>query len=276
MRAEVRRQAQAGYAFVKLYTRLPPALVAAGIDEAHACGLRVIGDLARTSWLEAARAGIDFLAHALPRHPSLLPRAARAGYVADVRAGRPDMLWRWFELVDLEGPEVSETLAALREHGVGVDPTLVCLEALLFGGERAPGDPAAARAESTGRERWEPRRRLVWSRILGLVARLSAAGVTLLAGTDTPRPHVPPGASLHRELALLVAAGHRPAEALSCASGRSAEALGLAGDAGYVRAGRRADLVLVDGDPLATIDDTTRIEWVMQDGVVYGRSGASP
>lgn len=241
VRAAVRRQAAAGVALIKLYVRLPPDLVRAAVAEAHRCGLPVLGDLALTSWTDAARAGIDFLSHAMPRHPSLLPKDQRDTYLRDLAERRVDPLRRWFELVDLDSPELREMISALRDHTVGVDPTLVCVEAAL-GGRDAPG------------------KRAVWPKVLGLVSRMREAGVTLLGGTDAPRPGIGAGESLHRELGLLKDAGFSTAEVLTIATARNAAALGLDGQSGTLAPGRRADLVVLGADPLVRLANLGAIE----------------
>jgi hypothetical protein len=80
VREEVAWQAQAGVDFIKVYQDLPPPLVRAAIDEAHRRGIRVIGHVQATTWTEAARMGIDFIAHAAPWASEYLPAAARAAY----------------------------------------------------------------------------------------------------------------------------------------------------------------------------------------------------
>ena len=98
-----------------------------------------------------------------------------------------------------------------------------------------------------------------------LVKGLSDARVRLLAGTDTPVPCAVPGFSLHDELKDLVAAGLTPYEALKTATVNVAEFLQRA-DAGTVAAGKRADLVLLDANPLVDIANTSRISGVMVGG----------
>ncbi|TDD50700.1 amidohydrolase [Kribbella antibiotica] len=92
---------------------------------------------------------------------------------------------------------------------------------------------------------------------------LHRAGVPVLAGTDAPNPGLVFGASLHRELQHLVAAGLTPAEAITAATAAPAEVFGLS-DRGRLTLGARADLLLVDGDPLTDITATQRIQntWV--------------
>ena len=105
---------------------------------------------------------------------------------------------------------------------------------------------------------------------LWLTAALHRAGVRLLAGTDAGALYSYPGFSLHDELELLVEAGLSPAEALNAATGGAAEYLELA-DAGAIAAGARADLVLLDGDPLESIGNTRRIQAVVLDGRLLDR-----
>ncbi|KAA9377655.1 amidohydrolase family protein [Microbispora cellulosiformans] len=100
---------------------------------------------------------------------------------------------------------------------------------------------------------------------------LLESGLRLLAGTDVPNPGLVFGASLHRELWHLVEAGLAPAEALTAATSAPAGVFGLA-DRGEIAVGRRADLVLVDGDPAADITATERIRdvWVLGRRVDHG------
>lgn len=97
------------------------------------------------------------------------------------------------------------------------------------------------------------------------VRLLHEAGVPILAGTDAMNPGTAYGASLHRELELLVEAGLTPAEALAAATSVTAETFGLT-DRGFIREGMRADLLLVEGDPVSDILATRRILGVWKDG----------
>jgi imidazolonepropionase-like amidohydrolase len=98
------------------------------------------------------------------------------------------------------------------------------------------------------------------------IRQLARHGVPILAGTDAPVPGQTYGASLHGELALLVAAGLTPIEALVAATSAPARAFGLS-DRGRISPGLRADLVLVDGDPTMDIRATRRIVSVWKRGM---------
>jgi imidazolonepropionase-like amidohydrolase len=102
------------------------------------------------------------------------------------------------------------------------------------------------------------------------VKTLQKAGVRILAGTDCGNPGTAHGASLHGELALLVAAGLSPVEALTAATSETALAFGLR-DRGSIATNLRADLILIDGDPTADITVTRKIERVWKQGRAIDR-----
>ena len=104
------------------------------------------------------------------------------------------------------------------------------------------------------------------------VRRLRAAGVTILAGSD-PQTGVFPGPALHRELGYLTEAGLTPAEAIRAATLDAARFLadGREPDFGAVEVGKRADLLLVDGDPTQDLTALSRIKLLIQDGVAIDR-----
>jgi imidazolonepropionase-like amidohydrolase len=103
------------------------------------------------------------------------------------------------------------------------------------------------------------------------IHRLHAGGVTMLAGSDAPNPNTAHGASLHEELEQLVRAGLSPQQALAAATSGPARAFGL-DDRGRIAPGSRADLVLVDGDPLADITATRAIATIWKNGHMVDRA----
>jgi imidazolonepropionase-like amidohydrolase len=101
---------------------------------------------------------------------------------------------------------------------------------------------------------------------LALVGQMHAAGVPIGAGTDTPIGVSLPGDSLHTELQRLVEAGLTPLEAIEAATIRPAEFFSLENEMGTIEVGRRADLVLLDANPLENIVNTRSIAAVVTRG----------
>ena len=104
---------------------------------------------------------------------------------------------------------------------------------------------------------------------------LHAAGIPILAGTDAPNPETAHGASLHEELQILVEAGFTPEEALHAATALPDRIFHLS-DRGHVRAGDRADLLLVSGDPTTNIADTLSIDRIWKNGYSVDRTPPAP
>jgi imidazolonepropionase-like amidohydrolase len=103
------------------------------------------------------------------------------------------------------------------------------------------------------------------------IRQLNAAGVPILAGTDSPNPGTVHGASMHREMEMLVHAGLTPLEALIAATSAPAKAFHL-NDRGEIAPGKRADLLLVRGDPTVDITATRDIVHVWKLGVEDDRA----
>ncbi len=169
----------------------------------------------------------------------------------------------------------AEAVELIRQHGAFVTPTLTVLESAsgsLGGAELAADDrlaPYLSANERSGLETGFPAGVFSASALdngMASVAALHQAGVRLLAGTDAPNPGTAHGASLHRELVLLVRAGLSPVEALAAATSGPADAFGL-DDRGRIRAGLRADLLLVRGDPTSDVTATRDIVAVWKLGV---------
>ena len=113
--------------------------------------------------------------------------------------------------------------------------------------------------------------RLVYATMLRLARLLDEAGVPMLAGSDAcGAAWEVPGASLHQEFDELARTGLTPLRILQMTTSDAARFLG-AGDFGSVRAGQRADLVLLDADPLESAGNLHRVRAVVRDGRLYDR-----
>ncbi|WP_428950551.1 amidohydrolase family protein [Streptomyces sp. cg35] len=173
----------------------------------------------------------------------------------------------------MDGPHSDEIITLIRDSGTFVVPCVV-LNASMMGitGDRLADDPRVA---SRLDEAWIKTLRSSFNHypqgriddVLASVRALHEAGVDILAGTDVSMPMpflggLAHGASLHHELQYLVQAGLTPAQALRAATATTARRFKL-DDRGRIAEGLRADLLLVDGDPTTTIDDTlnTRAVW---------------
>lgn len=278
----VRRQVEAGAGVIKVYTRLPASTIAAVVREARARGVPVAAHLGRTTAVQAAVAGVSSIEHlsgiadAASEDPARLVRAHE-----DFLAGWTAFELEWLRLRQDALDQVARTLA---DRGVTLVPTLALHEAFSrLADDGLARDPALADvppdvvarwapSDLMGRAHWTPRTLAQFRQVLPLLQRFVSGYVRLggrvAAGTDTAQQFVVPGASLHRELELYVAGGLTPAQALRSATADAAALLGIAEHAGTVDAGKDADLVLVDGDPLADIRATRRIVHVVRLGVV--------
>ena len=282
VRAEVDWQASAGVDFIKVYQDMPPELVRVAIEEAHRRGIRVIGHVQATTWTEAARMGIDLICHAAPWSTAYLPAAAQRDY-------HPDMYGRvyWLDHLDLDAPPVREMISTLAEHHVSVDPTLMAFRTKFWGDDPrytdnpdrgvAPPKLWAGFARRSNTVDWTPEQyraaRAQWPKLLALVKRMYEGGILLTAGTDTPFPWIIPGVAFHEELRLLVSAGIPVPEVLRMATINGARALRKDAEIGTIEPGKRADLVVLDANPLADIANTAHIVMVVQSGKIRRTMG---
>lgn len=234
-----------GGAFAHPIPTLGVDVVRALVDAAHARGARAVVHVSSQREATAAiEAGADGLAHVFfdgEATPELVRlAAARRIFVADT-------------LVVIEG------ICGERPRTLADDPELAP--------HLAPEDVRALRTTWPKRQAWPEACAPVGRSVLAL----HRAGVPILASTDAPNPGTVHGASLHEELELLTRAGLAPTAALAAATSAPADAFGLA-DRGRIAVGKRADLLLVRGDPTAAITATRAIEAVWRGGARVDRA----
>jgi imidazolonepropionase-like amidohydrolase len=100
---------------------------------------------------------------------------------------------------------------------------------------------------------------------------MHAVGIPMMAGTDSTAPNLVPGFALHDSIADLVRAGFTPMEALQAATSKPAEFLNRSNEQGTIASGQRADLVLLDANPLEDIHNTQKIHAVILKGKYLDR-----
>jgi imidazolonepropionase-like amidohydrolase len=271
----VDRYADLGAAQIKVYSSLDTALVKVIVERAHARGLRVSGHIPNgMSAAQAVASGFDEIQHA-----NMLLLNFIAGDSVDTRTPeRFRAVGRHGAEVDIEADSVRAFVAMLAAKGIEVDPTLATFEDMFLGRPRAmaPGDaimaprlPAQVRRGLLAGGLPTPgdldqKHRAAYATMLRLVKALHDAGVPLLAGTDCTA-----GFCLHRELELYSEAGIPNADVLRIATLGAATAAGQADRLGTIAPGKLADLVLVEGNPVADIRAIRRIALVVKDGILY-------
>ena len=278
-RRAVDQRAVAGVDYLKIYTKITPALLRPLLDEAKTLRLPVAAHLGKTDALTAARAGVVSIEHmagvvqAAAGNPAHYLRAHDlflAGWTAEEQG--------W---AALDSVAVARTARALAGTPVAIVPTLILHEMLSRldnpilltrpGMEDVPDGAASVRgvASLLRRTGWRPRdfdafRR---SRVRQdqFVREFTRAGGTIATGSDAANQLLIPGFSLHEEMALLVAAGLTPIEAITAATRRGGQLLS-ADSLGLVTPGKVADLVVLNANPLQNIAATRNIAWVMSRG----------
>jgi imidazolonepropionase-like amidohydrolase len=157
---------------------------------------------------------------------------------------------------------LNEQLSRLLEPDLHRDPLLQYVPRAQFGWWDAPYG-VGKWTEAHAAEHWH-----ILAQKKALIDALAKADGRVVAGSATPNPYVIPGASLHRELELLVEAGLTPMQALRAATQVAAELLGQEAHLGTLAEGKVADLVILDGNPLADIRQIRHVEVVLRDGQI--------
>jgi imidazolonepropionase-like amidohydrolase len=290
--------ADQGVDFIKVYNWVPEDSLRVVIETAHARGLRVTGHVPRTiTMTRAIELGMDCLEHIRVTGREMLPLDEAAPLDALPVARRETLLWQRFAL---ESEPFERLVQRLADSGVYLDATLLVDASLCLDGREIDLDnPANADVPPEVRDSFiqapvpaifelsQVERALArdgFRRRQRFVAMCHAAGVRLLAGTDCyGLGKLLPGLGLQNELALLVDAGLTPLAAIQAATITAAEALGQP-DLGVLEPGKLADVVVLEGDPLADIQNARRTRLVVKNGQVHevaalrshGLAGATP
>ena len=257
-RQVVRDELAEGYDMVKVYSNLSLDTFTAIVDEARQRGVKVVGHIP---------------GRGTPIDPYFQPGYTMVAHAEEFA----------FRAADSSDAEVARMVALARANGTGLMTTLTVDQRIL----EQTVDPTTLHTRPevrfvhpVSRRFWyegnpyvgrnSPERIAQLQQIIAfndkLVRAFVAAGLPVLAGTDSLVPGVVAGSALHDELAALVAAGLTPYQALDAATRAPATWIGVADDRGTLEVGKRADLLLLDASPLADITSTQRIAGVVASG----------
>jgi len=264
-----------GYPQIKIYNSFPKEILRDTVAYAHSRDLRVSGHIpVFLRAQDALDAGYDEIQHINQVLLNFLvddttdTRTLERFYLPAKRVA--DM--------NFDSKPVQDFIARLARDQIAIDPTLATFDfirhrpgqmskvfaavathlppdvqrGLTVAEFDIPDDAAAARYEKS------------YEKMVDFVGRMYRAGVPILAGTDGL-----PGFTLQRELELYVQAGMTPAQALQVATWNGAKYSRTLPDRGSIDVGKRADLILVEGDPTANIADIRNVALVIKNGTAY-------
>jgi imidazolonepropionase-like amidohydrolase len=270
--------AEEGVTNYKAYMHITPQELKAAIDAAHKRGLKITGHLCSVGFTKAAELGIDDLEHGLVVDTEFAPDR-KEGVCPSQRGPMTAMA----KSLDVDGPQVQAMIHTLVEHHVAVTSTLAVFES--FTPNRPPLEREQGAKNEMAAEAWsdfattraeiaERGESSIWPALLKKEMQFERsfvkAGGLLLAGCDpTGYGGILPGFGDARGMELLVEAGFTPVEAIHIATQNGATYLGQQDYVGSVAEGRAADLVVLDGNPAAKIEDVEKVETVFKDGVGY-------
>jgi len=261
-----------GYPHIKIYSSFPKDIVKDIVDYSHSKGLTIGGHVpAFMSSEEAIEAGFDEI-----NHINLLLLHLVSNEKTDSRTlDRFYLAAEKFADLDLNSHQVQHLIALLKDKHVTVDPTLAGFDFLKQrdGELSAPFvsiidhlPPDTQREFRVGtmqipNEETAQRYRKSYEKMVEFTGLLHREGIPIVAGTDTFA-----GFGLHSELALYVKAGLTPSQAIKVATFDAAKRLGTLSQFGSIEEGKRAELILVKGQPTQSIEDLRRITLVVSQG----------
>lgn len=281
--AQISSQKTMGVDFIKLYTGLDETLLEAAIKSAHHHNMKAVAHLENIPWNRAAQLGLDGVVHAMPISPELLTGSSKEKYLNERRPGAFSF-FEWYEAIDFNTPLFKQFIQTLKQQGTSIDPTLIVFHNTFWGDQaEVIKHPKLNLAHPELLQNWQSfftfnvgwqaadfnRAKAVWPKVQKFIQLLNEADVELTVGTDMNNPWVIPGVSFHQEMQLLVEAGISTYDVLKMATWNGAQAIDQTDKKGSLAAGKYANFVVLENNPVADIKNTEKIYAVVKAGEMY-------
>jgi imidazolonepropionase-like amidohydrolase len=278
----VRWYAARGYWQIKIYNSMNPAWVPAIAREAKRLGMGVTGHIPAFTNADAMiAAGYDEITHV-----NQLMLGWVLGLKDDTRTPLRLTAMRRTVNLDIDAPRVKTTLDTMVAKHIALDPTAVTLELLMLSRDGKPAPAVAGYIDHLPIGLQRRRQRGIapvegpsdaaayegaFASVKRVLRRLHDRGVTLLPGTDDGT-----GLSVHRELEIFGEAGIPTADVLRLGTIVPEQYMGRDQELGSIARGKRADFLLLPGNPLSDLRELHRIAMVVKDGTIYFPSEIYP
>jgi len=279
-RAAVQKLASAGVDQIKVYSGLERDVFLAIIDEANKIGLKTVGHIPETVFIEeAAQAGQKSCEHMFGLGKII---AKLLGESLNLERGGMGTDVGYFSRQDeVDQKELKTVLGRIRDHGMVVCPTIGVIKQGIHFPEIFNGEFPMAEFVSPQVKRiwkmWESSQsdpedlKKYQASMMRFLKKLCDLDFTLITGTDLLFPGLVAGYSLHREMMIWQEAGISPADILRSATINPVEFMGLENRLGSVEEGKAASMVLVRDNPLKDIRNAEKIESVFLRGRYFER-----
>src|SRR5690349_10097599 len=268
----VRYWAEEGVPWFKAYTTISRDQLGAAIDEAHKHGVKVTAHLCSVTYREAVALGIDHLEHGV---------FANTDYARGKQADRcpSSGMDSVYAALDVNSPEVRETIDEMVKHHVGLTSTLAVYE--LSSPSRVPVDQRVLDALYPDVSKWvsdyytkgRTANDSLWQRAMKKGMEFECAfvraGGLLGAGADPCCISAIAGYADQRNYELLIEAGFTPEQTVQIMTSNGAKILGFDKWVGTIAPGMQADLVVIGGDPVRTPSDIRNVETVFRRGLGF-------
>jgi imidazolonepropionase-like amidohydrolase len=273
-RAAVRQQAEAGVDMIKVYSTLDKDVFLVIMEEADKHGLKVVGHVPESIYIEdAAAAGLNSAEHWFGFEKiiaKLLGEPVKLTY-----SGMSSQAYYFERLGEADAATLQGVYQHLRASGLTVVPTVVTfknfpgLDMNLQGSEYISQNLLAIWKSQWNGQSDIPD--IYWQNWAQMVKGMNEAGIPLMVGTDLMVPGIIPGYAVHEEMRIWQEAGIPPADILRSATIVPVQFMDLDDRLGSITEGKTASMVLVRANPLEDISNAQQIESVFLRGQYFSR-----